>query len=101
MQNMNDRYEGPLQIISSVMMNGMVAGDVIVNTDECVYINGTVTGNVIIEQGSLVEVNGTVKGAIVNKGANVTVAGVVGAINDSLGATTHIASGAVVRGQRH
>lgn len=101
MRQMNDQYDGPLRLTSSAMMNGMVAGDVIVDTEELVYINGTVVGDVVIEQGSLVDVNGTVKGAVVNKGADVTVAGVVGAINDSVGAKTRIASGAIVRGQRY
>lgn len=95
MHQMNDQYDGPLRLTSSTMMNGMVAGNVIVDTREGVYTNGMVVGDVLIEPGSLVDVNGTVKGAVV------TVAGVVGAINDSVGAKTHIAIGAVVRGQRH
>ncbi|MEG8015463.1 hypothetical protein [Sphingomonas sp. 22R3R2A-7] len=97
---MNEQYDGPLHITSSTMMNGMVAGNLIIDTNQRVMVNGTVTGDVIIEVGSLVEVNGTVKGAVLNKGADVTVAGVVGAVNDSVGVITHVASGAIVRGQR-
>jgi hypothetical protein len=100
MQQMNAQYEGPLRITSSTMMNGMAAGDIIVDTDQHVMINGTVVGDVIIEAGSLVDVNGTVKGAVLNKGATVTIAGVVGAVNDSVGASTHIAISAIIRGQR-
>jgi hypothetical protein len=101
MTQMNGQYDGPLLLTSSVLMNGMVSGDVIIDTDQHVFINGMVVGDVLIKQGSVVDVNGTVTGAVLNRGADVTIAGVVGAIKDAVGATTQIASGAVVQGQQH
>ena len=61
-------------------------------------LRGMVAGNLVAKTGSSVNIYGTVVGTVIDEGAEITIYGTVGSINNtSEGAQTQVASGAVVR----
>lgn len=98
MREIKNKIDGHYQIEQDTILSGMVTQDLTIAGGIHVDLRGMVAGNLIAKTGSSVNIYGTVVGMIINKGADITIYGTVGRINNTdERAQTHIASGAVVR----
>lgn len=96
MHHLNGKHPGGTRIDQDTIFNGVIDGNAYVAGWATVHVNGVIHGDLTIESGAVVDVNGTVRGAVINQGAEVCVRGHVGSIEDNGGATTNLASNAVV-----
>ena len=98
MLEIKNKVSGPYHVREDTIITGMIAGDLIVEGKIQLDLRGMVTGNVIAKAGSSIEIHGMVIGTVVNRGAEITIHGMVGGVaNIDENAKTNIVRGAVVR----
>ncbi|MBI0474904.1 hypothetical protein D9601_05950 [Sphingomonas sp. MA1305] len=74
---MGGMYRGTLVMDQDGVMDGMVAGDVIVRRGCRVRIAGMVSGDLHVEQGAEAHVSGMIAGRIHQDGGRILVSGLV------------------------
>lgn len=98
MLKIKDKILGPYHLQEDALITGMVVGDLIAEGGIQLDLRGMVTGNLIANVESNIEIYGMVVGTVINQGAEISIHGMVGNVdNNSERAKTTIAEGAVVR----
>ena len=98
MKEIEYKIDGNYQIEQDTILSGMVTKDLTIASGINLDLRGRVAGNLVAKTGSSVNIYGTVVGTVINEGAEITIYGTVGSINNtSEGAQTQVASDAVVR----
>ena len=97
MREIDHKIEGNYQIEQDTILRGMDTKDLTTASGIHLDLQGMVSGNLIAKTGSSVNIYGTVVGTVINEGADITIYGNVGSINNTReGAQTQVAPGAVV-----
>jgi len=98
MREIFDKIDGDLFIEEDTRLLGMVTGSVTVIAPNHFVLQGMVCRDLIAQQGTTVDVHGTVVGAVVNHGADIEIAGVIGSLQENKGASAaRIIDGAVIK----
>ncbi len=78
--------------------NGELVGDLRLETD--LALNGMVAGDLIVEPGATVTLKGMVTGAVSNQGGNLMIYGMVNGPLHRDGGSTTVDADAMIRGRR-
>lgn len=98
MREIEYQIDGNYQIEQDTILSGMVTKDLTIASGIHLDLRGMVVGNLIVKTGSSVNIHGMVVGMVINEGAEITIYGIVGSINNTNErARTQVVSGAVVR----
>ncbi len=101
MRIIGDKVQGPHTVEEDTTLHGMIDGDAIVPSVRTLIVHGMITGDLRAERDSVVEIHGMVVGSVINRGGQVKVFGMVGAIIDEDSEIpTLVAPHAVVLGRR-
>lgn len=95
MREETGKLDGDHRLGEDLDLRGTVVGTVTVPDGITFELDGMVTGDLIVETGGRTVVHGTVSGSVVNRGGNIVIYGMVGAIHELAG-TTVIDSNAAI-----
>ena len=91
-----ERVEGDTNIELDTVLNGIVVGSVTIFPCAKLHVNGMITGNLFLQSDSAVTLNGVVNGDVVNSGGVLAILGIVNGKVERKGGRTDIDKGAIV-----
>lgn len=90
--------EGNLTLTETVAIEGVVTGEVNLESGVRLDLYGTVGADLILQDGAIVNLHGVVGGDVINNGGTLSVYGIIGGELHRNGGESDIASGAIVNG---
>ncbi|MFJ8217670.1 hypothetical protein [Bacillus cereus] len=77
MKVISGKVEQDLVLKEDLRVEGMVVGNVAVETGKTLIVNGMIVGNLHIKEESFVEIHGNVNGDVLNEGGELKVYGTI------------------------